>query len=362
MKRFFPILALLASGVVLPACAGGDSDGDECDPACNVEEFETCCAGTCVTLRNDEQNCGGCGITCAPGQYCESNTCMGTPGMDGGPGPGVDSGPSTSGCTDGTRCCGSDCFSCSVPPGTDGRSDPSFMNCNGCGLACNAERANSCSVPGGGEGAPRCMCGNFNQCDAGSVCVADGTVDGGYRCTNLQIDNQNCGELGNACAEGESCMGGMCVCGSTGGTCAEGEACCAGSCIDVSSNPDNCGGCGNVCGENAPSCNGGTCGCGTGPACAEAMPASSGGDPGELCCDGSCVAQTASNCGGCPGMGTTCESGQSCMAVTGFMGFGAGICCAEPPALPLLPAICIGDRLPLPGFGDGGLGLPDGGI
>lgn len=246
-SSFWGALALVISlGAFAPGCAGGGTTVP-CDPECL--SAEECCEGTCMLI-------GMCG----------------TPGVDSGPRPGVDSGPPPSDCApeclDTQRCCGGVCIERSVPQGTDRRSDPSFANCNGCGLACVAERASSCSVPGGGTGTPRCLCGDF-ECIAGEACVLEG---GNWFCINTSTDPSNCGAIGNRCAQGESCVSGVCLCGSSGGgSCTTGQACCAGACRDVSADPMNCGGCGVACLVNAPNCNSGTCGCGTGPACREPM-------------------------------------------------------------------------------------------
>ena len=37
--------------------------------------YPTECGGQCVDLRTDEQNCGACGVTCAPDQYCAKGSC-----------------------------------------------------------------------------------------------------------------------------------------------------------------------------------------------------------------------------------------------------------------------------------------------
>ena len=73
--------------------------------------------------------------------------------------------------------------------------------------------------------------------------------DGRTLCVDLDSDRYHCGSCSEACAAGESCVGGGCVC-SVGGVV------CDGMCIDPGTDRENCGACGRVCdGE----CAGGDC-------------------------------------------------------------------------------------------------------
>lgn len=361
-------LAVAVSSMVLGAlvagCAGGEGDcGD-------IADFELCCEGERVVPSINVNHCGACGNACAAGATCNAGVCS-AGGMDGG---GNDAGPGGGMCGsscndtgDGAtqRCCGGNCISRSVPQGSDGTSDPSFMNCNGCGIPCDPMRANSCSVVGGGTGMPRCLCGDFPACRADEVCVNEA---GTYSCISTSTDPDNCGMLGNECAEGETCLGGMCVCGGTGGSCGAGEACCAGACTPILTDAMNCGGCGVQCGQNGPNCNNGTCGCGTGGACRPATPPMGGfpgfpipipgigmgGDPGELCCADTCVANDSANCGAC---GTMCGAMEECRVATPLLGGTAEICCLEPDDPGILG--CGGGGFPFP-FPDGGLPIDAG--
>ncbi len=233
-----------------------------------------------------------------------------------------DAGPGCGACGITQRCCGS-CVNLSVPVGSNGRSDSSFNHCNGCGLACNVDRASACSAPSG-SGTPRCMCGFTAACAPGEVCVADA---GGYRCADLATDRDNCGAIGNVCPAGETCAAGLCRCG-TGATCGAGSACCGGACTATGSDPNNCGGCGVVCGPHAPNCAGGVCGCGAGPACAPPIPDVFGGSLGETCCAGTCRANSDTSCA----CGTACTSPDVCVVDTGILGPPAsgGVCCGTP--------------------------------
>jgi hypothetical protein len=357
------VLLSCAFFLVLAACAGG---GEE--PCVGEgEPFQTCCGGNWVFLTSDFDHCGMCDSPCRAGQTCGGGACTGGGGFDAGPG-GFDSGPTPSGCVGGQRCCGTNCFPCAVPLNTDGRSAPSFENCNGCGIACDSQLASACSVPAGGttESAARCMCGEFNACFAGEVCASEG---GRFTCLVLSTDPNNCGAVGNRCASGESCSGGMCVCGSTGARCGAGEGCCGGACVDLSDNQLNCGACGNVCTPNSPDCVSGSCICAaSGRVCTSPMAGAGpfgGGSPGESCCPGTgCVANTDTNCAceACTG-DDTCQVGGS-----GFFPGGGGteaptVCCGGDEVAFLG---CMGFGFPGSdgGFfpmGDGGFSFPDGG-
>lgn len=326
-------LATLGAGC---ANSGGSAS---CDPACPT--FYECCdsagAAVCRDIVNDPNNCGGCGVVCPSGR-CTSASCVAGPPPDGGMMMGTDGsipmGDCRPTCGSSERCCGTTCISrTGVAAGADGRSDSSFGNCNGCGIACDPDRASACSVPGGGGGMPRCMCGVYDQCGAGQICANSG---GTFACVSLQTDPNNCGTVGHMCAPGESCSGGTCVCGSTGSACAAGQGCCGGACVDVSSDEANCGGCGMAC-VGGETCTAGSCGCGTsGVRCTPPMPGGpfgGGGSLGQSCCDGTCVANSDSNCG----CGVVCDtaSDDTCqVGGSGFPGMGtmgaAQVCCGGP--------------------------------
>jgi hypothetical protein len=89
------------------------------------DQFE-CCDGTCVNVREDPHNCGGCGTECAPrGDGCVGRVCSCNRAMA---------------CTSPLVCCGDD--GC-VDPDTDAR------HCGGCdqpcGGACAAGACETCT-------------------------------------------------------------------------------------------------------------------------------------------------------------------------------------------------------------------------
>ncbi|MGE0785767.1 MAG: hypothetical protein AB7S26_08765 [Sandaracinaceae bacterium] len=370
IQAVFGMLVLGASALGGAGCAG--NDGAPCDPTCG--DFEVCCNGACAFTTADPLNCGGCGIAC-PSGICNAGTCMPGGGTDGSRRDGGGSSMCGTTCNDTgmsatQRCCGGACIGRTVPPGTAGTSDPSFMNCNGCGISCNVMTANSCSVPGGGTmGMARCMCGEFDACRADEQCVNEG---GTYMCVSTSTDPHNCGMLGHECAMGETCIGGNCQCGSSGSPCGSGEACCAGACRPTLNDPMNCGGCGVVCGPNAPECMSGSCVCAAaGRACRMATAPMGGfpipiplpipgasGDPGELCCATGCVNQDSTNCGMC---GNMCGTEEECGVATPLLGGPAEVCCLESGGIGGLLG-CGGSGFPFP-FPDGG-GIPglDGGL
>ncbi|MGO9838689.1 MAG: tail fiber domain-containing protein [Polyangiaceae bacterium] len=79
------------------SASGSSNGGGSCDATCGVGR--ACCANGCVNLQNDPENCGVCGIKCAPGTYC-NGSCKPIPcAKEGGS------------CSSGTICCGTACCS-----------------------------------------------------------------------------------------------------------------------------------------------------------------------------------------------------------------------------------------------------------
>lgn len=181
-------------------------------------------------------------------------------------------------------------------------------------------------------------------------------------CVSTTIDEQNCGECGNACGDGQSCVNGECQCPggaelcdgvcvdttsdvqhcgacadsacNTGDLCIEGVcdtvACdmpltdCSGACVNTTDNRSHCGECGNVCGVGEI-CLAGACQC----------------DPSTLPYPCGCIDAAADpeNCGGC---GIVCDAAQACVA---------GICSPPPPAGATGPLAILNQPLPI-AFGD----------
>jgi hypothetical protein len=333
MARALNFVPLCIALVALVAACGDDTrppTGGTCSPACATGL--TCCGDACVSTTINAQHCGGCGMTCAAGQACSSGVCTGGPTMDGSVVMTDSSVPSmcTPSCSADERCCGTSCFDRTAPTGQlDARTHESFLNCVGCGLSCDPERASRCGIPAMG-GPTQCLCGgNLPQCSPGQVCAP---VSGTLICVNLSSDPQNCGSVGNVCGEGESCTMGVCGCGFGGAACGDGQSCCGGTCIDTASDPMNCGGCGVVCGAQGPVCSEGACRCGSEPACA---PGSGASDIGELCCADTCVPRSATGCTAC---GEGCSGEDTC-------GWGTN-------PLTMMNAVCCGTAspLPIPGF------------
>lgn len=76
---------LMISVIALFACCGtdGGEDSGVLDSGnggdagfCECYGYTQCCDGVCVDPRTDSQNCGECGIECAPHEYCYQTTCV----------------------------------------------------------------------------------------------------------------------------------------------------------------------------------------------------------------------------------------------------------------------------------------------
>jgi len=129
----------------------------------------------CETDTTTAQNCGGCGLACAPGQSCDdmgngSYECRCAPGE--------------------TRCADGACV--------DLRSDTD--NCGGCGIRCGyiGHGIGACVY---GSCAYECLYG-WADCngDSSDVCEA-----------NLLSDPTNCGGCGVHCAKDQACIRGVCA-------------------------------------------------------------------------------------------------------------------------------------------------------
>lgn len=359
MSKPFVFASSIALALVAVGCASNSGEG--CATPCL--DSQICCDGECVFHLTDRRHCGTCGNACSGS--CSGGTCVGT-NQDGGPPPSM----CDSSCDlEANRCCGTFCVPRTQPLNVDGRpsstEDPRspFNNCNGCGLRCDPTTAISCSMRPG-DMRPDCMCGEFQACPAGEVCMNDG---GRWQCINTSSNPGHCGEIGRACAPGETCTGGVCTCG--GMQCSDGQACCAGTCVDIMNDSMNCGGCGNICTPNAPNCVGGSCICAeSGRVCEAPTPGGifGGGSTGESCCPGrGCVPNTDADCGcmACPPDEMCVVGGSGLPLPGGGMGMEIPtVCCGDDFAAFIG---CGGFPFPLPG-GDGGLPFPipgfDGGL
>jgi Stigma-specific protein, Stig1 len=152
------------------------------------------CNGQCISVTNDQNNCGSCGKACSAQLACIHGSC-GCPGK-------------LTNCTD---VC------------TDTNVDAS--HCGTCG--------NSCGL---GE-----------VCSAGTCArtCGPGLTECSGSCVDTGSSPANCGTCGKVCGANNFCVGGQCTFGCPAPlmACNNGTAC-----FDVANDPNNCGTCGNVCG------------------------------------------------------------------------------------------------------------------
>ncbi|MBS2032478.1 MAG: hypothetical protein JST54_31570 [Deltaproteobacteria bacterium] len=312
----------------------------------------TCCGTTCSSLDADPENCGGCGVTCGPGQLCANTLCTlaNCANADAG---GAD-------CAIGGGQAGVCCEGACVDPLS------ASTDCGMCGISCAVGETctNGICASSFVIGCTSSPCQPGSSCSAQDVCVLNGcsemteasaclASDGtqgtccGGTCVATRSSRTDCGSCGNACPVGQTCTGGACVAGGacdgqpSGASCAVAGtlgSCCGGTCVDTSADARNCGGCGVACqvgdvcglfcihpdGGMSGSCTADNCPAGYGcdPILGNCVilscPAESDGEgcifgsglpngPTGLCCGGACRAKDDPlNCGGC---GVACESG-----------------------------------------------------
>ncbi len=160
--------------VTQPASCGGSVPDD--------------CGGYCTNVTNDPHNCGGCGLSCAPGDSCQGGQCL----TGGGPT-----------CTN------------------DG--DPCTADANCCSNLCDV--TNTCASPAGGCVEDNAPCSNDAECCSG-LCGTDG-----YCALSV------CAPEGASCATDNDCCnplycdnGGCSTCVSSANPCNVDADCCSGVC------------------------------------------------------------------------------------------------------------------------------------
>ena len=217
MKWSLAAFASIACVAVTVACATGTTDNPNAPGASppgtgGCDAGKTSCNDGCVSLLEDNGNCGTCGHVCPGGESCADGKCIrGGSGGDAG----------SLSCTAGRVHCGSTC--------ADTANDPA--HCGSCANAC---------PPGMGCQSGACT----------TVCSAS-QVKCGQSCYDVSSDALHCGSCSNACASNQVCTSGLC-CGAT-------QTACGTACVDLATSADNCGACGARCTGAAPFCAQGSC-------------------------------------------------------------------------------------------------------
>lgn len=248
---------------------------------CNGEVDDGCE----VDVLTDAENCGGCGLACAPGQPCLKGKCE---------------------CPAGQIACGGVC----VNPKVDD------ANCGGCGIECQ-QPADVCDpIPAHAYyGCVGGMCGHLkcsmNTADCNHDLTPGQCKSDGCEVADLRTDRNNCGGCGIKCLPEQQCID-----EGAGPECAVpctrfGKILCpsTGECVDLLSDPNHCGGCGNFCPTAGPNqvraCDKGLCNYD----CA----------PGFADCNGNtadgCEVNLRSHPGNCGACGNRCDNaaGQPCV-------------------------------------------------
>ena len=217
MKLGKIIFCLAASLAVLPvACKSDGLIGGDC------ADGYAFCDQACISILDDEQNCGGCDVPCRRRLACIDGICGGPDGdvtIDdpmggnggaglggagasdgsgginvGAGGPGGNEGTGASpGTGSGTGTGGAPCLSPLNSPAT----------CGSCDVSCPASAPN-CTPDG--DGGYECI----------SNCTTEPfTAECAGKCVDLNTDAGHCGKCGNACASG-ICSNGECVGAASG--------------------------------------------------------------------------------------------------------------------------------------------------
>lgn len=241
-----------------------------------------------VDLLRDDENCGACGVRCYdeydrdfPNWTCVAGRCtfgcqQSTANCDGDPSNGCEvlleydsnnCGDCGIKCPEGYGCSGGACVNgCSLrkPDSCDGTCTNMALddkNCGSCGHICDPAE----------PGLPPLPADMYYGCDlafcAKKKCrnanTADCNDDRGDGCETPIHDNENCAGCGDKCRPGKECtrIGGTFACLCDD----DNEALCGGECRRLDDDPLNCGGCDRICpGAYLPhfsaTCSRGVCG------------------------------------------------------------------------------------------------------
>jgi hypothetical protein len=170
-------------------CIAGKCGGFKC-----AGGFGNCDGNTlngCETSLATSENCGGCGVACAPGQECKLNLLTGKVEC---------------GCPEGETYCNLICFGSSCLGGCYDLAT-SKINCGGCGVGCDSQVDNL-------DAHINAQC-RYGMCS--SVCTegyADCNRNPEDGCeVNTDRDPRNCGACGRTCdaVAGQACVRGQCV-------------------------------------------------------------------------------------------------------------------------------------------------------
>jgi hypothetical protein len=177
--------------------------GSSC--VCEVAGFRYCDTGidggkACIDVTSDQNNCGGCAVTCALHASCSSSACA---------------------CDTGYDKCGASCVNLQVDN----------SNCGACNNVCDPTTGYACV-----SGACVCGAGSFGLCN----------LDGGTVCVDPTTNQHNCGGCGNDCAALQ-CVNAQCGCNPPLGQCGGVDGGAGTYCADLTTDNNNCGSCGNGC-------------------------------------------------------------------------------------------------------------------
>jgi hypothetical protein len=258
----------------------------------------TLCSGSCVNLKTDAANCGGCGFEVPFGESCINGKFSGT----------LITKTVTSPGSNATTTPAAAQITCPPPQNPcsgvcrDVLNDPA--NCGYCGNTCPSGqtcRAGMCALPGSATTAA--------TASIPATLVVDLTCSGretvcGNACVNLMTDKKNCAVCGRACKADEICLDGRC-----GPACANnGTTLCNDLCVDLDTDMENCGACGAECETFLPNARGSLCDSGT---CILSGCKTDYADCDKTLSNGCEVnlLRDANNCGSC---GRKCASGEVC--------------------------------------------------